>query len=174
MMLDDALALLPGLRRLRSLEADMLRILLDRRRGECTWCGDAIPQGRRGWCGEACVTAFQSRCSPNHYRVMIQNRDHGVCQLCGRDTDAAEVSWAKQPTSAWMRRSNETRAEQDARGIALAVQLRAVGYARGRWREVDHIVPVSRRGGLCGLEGLRLLCGVCHDDETTKLKRGER
>jgi hypothetical protein len=42
--------------------------------------------------------------------------------------------------------------------------------ARPTW-EADHIVPVCKGGGLCGIEGYRTLCLPCHKKNTAKLVR---
>ena len=39
-----------------------------------------------------------------------------------------------------------------------------------KW-EMDHIVPVSEGGGLCGLEGYRTLCRPCHVKESGALRK---
>lgn len=150
--LDELLAIVPGLRRLRSLGADMLRYLLDRKRGECTWCGAIVPKGRRTWCSDACVSAFRSRCDANYQRAMVEKRDGGICAECGRDTIESAAMW---------------------RRAIPRPDRKEYGFARGSWREVDHIVPVVEGGGLCGLDNLRLLCGVCHA-RATKLLAGRR
>jgi len=37
--------------------------------------------------------------------------------------------------------------------------------------EMDHIRPVSRGGGLCGLGNYQTLCGACHNRKTTRQRR---
>ena len=34
--------------------------------------------------------------------------------------------------------------------------------------QADHVVPVWRGGGLCGLENLQTLCSACHSEKTKK------
>jgi 5-methylcytosine-specific restriction protein A len=41
--------------------------------------------------------------------------------------------------------------------------------SRGHAWEADHIVPVSKGGGMCSLDGLQIVCLLCH-----KLKHGDR
>lgn len=170
--LDDLLIAVPGLRRLRSLNAPLLRILLDRRKGECTWCGDPIPPGRREWCGDLCVKAFSLRCDVNAIRRHVEKRDRGVCRQCGRDTLAAEEAMRADPAFRrhHYRLTGETVEQQTARLAAGAARFKAeYGYARGQWREVDHDPPVAEYGGLCDAVQLRLLCGACHADATAAL-----
>lgn len=47
--------------------------------------------------------------------------------------------------------------------------MKEFGFARGRWHEIDHEVPVVEGGGLCHPDRLRLLCGKCHALETAEL-----
>jgi hypothetical protein len=173
--LDELLAVLPGLRRLRTLKADLLRVLLDRRDKECTWCGGVVPKGRRQWCGDACVKAFQLRCDANRARNHVVERDGGTCRRCGRDTLAAEATARAQRLTAWPSRLRDETPEEFAIRRAVAVKrLRdEFGYARGQYREVDHDPPVIEYGGLCPVEQLRLLCGACHAAVTEALA-GER
>ena len=53
-----------------------------------------------------------------------------------------------------------------------AAQERLVKTAlEGNAWQADHIVPVYRGGGLCGLENLRTLCTPCHQDVTKQQAR---
>ena len=166
MTFDEMLDLLPGLRRLRSIQAPWCRTLMNRQPGECTWCGQKVAKGRSTWCGDECVLAFKLRCDQGTQRRIVTERDGGICRQCGRDTVAEENGF--QTESEW-RRPHETKESFEERRILLVERQFASGYARGRWREVDHIVPIIEGGGLCGPEGLRLLCGACHHEATTQL-----
>lgn len=171
-MLDEVLSMLPGLRRLRSMNAPLLRILLDRRPGTCTWCGVVIGSKLKGrtWCGDRCVTAFQSRCCPNTARKLVIKRDGGVCRRCGRDTREAEHSAKVLGLIAHpSHRHGETQAEYEERKETREAALFNLGFARGVWREVDHVLPVTEYGGLCDISQLQLLCGTCHLAETNAL-----
>lgn len=89
--LDELLEHLPGLRKLRSLNAELLRTMLDRQRGECTWCGAKVPKGCRMWCGDQCVSAFRLRCDPGYAAGYIAKRDNRICRLCGVDCAAKRI-----------------------------------------------------------------------------------
>lgn len=166
--LDDLLILLPGLRRMRSMNADLLRTLLNRQDGECTWCGAEIGKYRRAWCSDRCVEAFKARCCQNTVRGLVEERDRGVCQVCGRDTLAAEREAKRLKLyPSWPRSRRARRSRRH--GPAQLEALREFGYARGEWRAVDHREPVAEGGGLCPAHELRLLCGVCHERVTLEL-----
>ena len=55
---------------------------------------------------------------------------------------------------------------------ALLDRLVRAAVAGNAWN-ADHIVPVFRGGGACGLENLRTLCTPCHAD-VTKQQAKER
>lgn len=164
--LDQLLEAVPGLRRTRSLNADWLRRLLDRQKGECTWCGTKVPKGSRTWCSDDCVSAFRLRCDPQAQAAFVARRDNDTCSICGRVIAEME----REFICAW-----------DERKKMLGLKLgswqekeklrKEYGIGRRNWREVDHIVPVIEGGGLCGPENLRLLCGICHGKETANLRK---
>jgi len=169
MTFEELLQQNPALRNLRSLDADTLRSLFRRARGECTWCGQQVGKGRRTWCSKECTEGFFHRCSPSHQQIFVTRRDKEICQLCGRDLAKSKrifehvKRFMKQaglitPMMAWR--------ESD---LALLDIQEALGFSRGRWYEIDHKTPVCEGGGLCDPSGLRLLCGKCHKKETDDL-----
>jgi len=162
MMLDDLLRLVPGLRKFRTLNAATLRKMLDRAKGECTWCGDPVPKPRRKWCSDDCYREFNLRCVPAILSRFVADRDQFVCQLCGRNTKAAQREFkAALEAEPWhppdryddtyWRRRKDLQAE--------------FGYS-GDWGQADHIVPVAEGGGLTGPENFQWLCGACHAAKT--------
>lgn len=165
--LDELLRVVPGLRRLRSLNADLLRTLLDRQKGECTWCGQPVTGGRRTWCSQECVKAFSSRCSPQDQARLVVERDGPCCQICGRDTDEAQRLAEQEMCSV---SEDVSRYSSNFRAIADKIRERhgCIGYT---YREIDHIVPVVEGGGLCSIDNLRVLCAVCHRKETRALAK---
>ena len=174
--LDELLERVPGLRKRRSLSAYDLRGMLDRQRRECTWCGLQVGKGRSKWCSDDCVTAFLHRCSPQHQVAAVLKRDQGICRLCGRNVVASKRRYAqlikevrqRMGVVGWGTMNYEPYRKECERLEKL------MGYGRGCWWEVDHIVPVVEGGGLCGLENLRLLCGACHASETAALSKRRR
>ena len=161
--LDDLLALLPGMRKQRFLNAGTLRMLLNRPRRHCTWCGKAVPKGRQTWCSQSCVDAFNLRCSPPHQKAFVEKRDEGICQLCGRNTVASRQ---------FARRALRALPSLNGSSVKIRDRIRRrFGYGGGSFSQVDHIVPVCRGGGLCSVENLRLLCGSCHLKVTAEMRR---
>jgi 5-methylcytosine-specific restriction endonuclease McrA len=120
------------------------------------------------------VRQYQLRCVPGAQTYAVYERDNWVCQLCGRDIRAAQQAYQAQreakarelygdvPSQRWYGHHNRYCPRWRA-------WLEEFGYGRGRFSEVDHIVPVSEGGGLCTLDNLRLICGQCHAQETKEL-----
>ena len=52
------------------------------------------------------------------------------------------------------------------RGYKAAQERLLKAALEGNAWQADHIIPVYRGGGLCGLENLRTLCTPCHQDVT--------
>lgn len=172
MNIDQLLEQKPKLRYLRGISADTLRKRFGREKGTCTWCGDQLPPRRRRWCSQVCVDQFQLRCDPRVYSKKVQERDNGICQLCGLDVISSRASFEL----CWRQRCEETGINWfQSIGIRKLQERDEMkiqyGFGRGRWMEVDHIVPVSGGGGLCGMENLRLLCGKCHKGITRGPRR---
>jgi hypothetical protein len=163
--LDELLALVPGLRKLRSINCDLLRKLLDRAKGQCTGCGQQVPKGRRTWCSTACETDTLTRTMVQKAVAAVMKRDRGICSICGRDIQKCHRIW--QHFYADCRYADRCDPE-----VVAAQSI--LGYARGQWHEVDHTVPVVEGGGLCTIDQLRLVCGDCHLAETNRLAARRR
>jgi 5-methylcytosine-specific restriction endonuclease McrA len=101
----------------------------------------------------------------------VHKRDNGICQICKIDIEQQEQSFE----ALWKIRKQELQAlkispygrEHFAEKTRLQEQF---CFARGRWSEVDHEIPVVEGGGLCPPEQLRLVCGRCHANVTAELQ----
>jgi 5-methylcytosine-specific restriction enzyme A len=178
---------------LRTLGAERLRKELYRAKGRCTWCDGELPKGRRCWCSEECLAAFNERCWPQYVGRRIEERDKGICALCGIDVKEADelLKQIKANVGAACLRHPDNRRLLFARQNALGPIPRYGKAANAAyWKrhsrlcdciacvlrrehpagwEADHITPVIEGGGLCGLDGYRTLCIACHRSETAKL-----
>lgn len=114
-----------------------------RERGLCRWCGTAVGKGRFTFCSAACVHEWKLRTDPAYLREQVFARDHGVCALCGADTEALRKDKRKLDWAA--RRQFE----------------KDWGLRRHLW-DADHILPVAQGGGECDLSNMRTLCLLCH------------
>ena len=100
----------------------------------------------------------------------VLERDRGICAICGMDCLEVEAALAEVK-------------DESYRGLVAgkwpvwehsAYQaLRNFLGLRNRHRcwDADHIKPVCRGGGECGLSNYRTLCVWCHRKETSKLRR---
>jgi 5-methylcytosine-specific restriction protein A len=125
-------------------------------KGSCAWCG--VPMNRKAkYCGQACSMEANVRASASWVKLLIVRRDHGVCAVCGIDTQAIRYE------------SMLCAKKLDWRNEEHRLQWGPY-YGRGSslW-DADHIVPVSEGGGVCGMENYRTLCLRCHRIETALL-----
>lgn len=132
--------------------------------GTCRYCTKPTPKGRTRWCSDACNDAARFLTHFAAQRRAVEDRDHGVCALCGLDTDALHAAY----------RYALVRWSKDVHPPTL---LKALGFvpSKSLW-EADHTVPVVEGGGVrVGmtreevLAGLRTLCCPCHRRETAAL-----
>jgi hypothetical protein len=128
------------------------------------------------------------RRDPGYLRRCVANRDHGVCALCGLDTEGL-LKRLVERRKVFDRRHQVHCARRASQGIYRSHRytsrfsfhrlVERVGgkVLRGRlWNggglwDADHIVPVVQGGGECGLEGIRTVCIFCHQRLTTELAR---
>lgn len=127
-------------------------------RGTCTWCGEPVKKPRQTWCSQECVDRYQLT-QPDVQRRSVENRDKGVCALCGLDT------WR---LARIFRKCSSRQARQRAgRVVELILKLVLPKHRYSFW-DMDHEVPISEGGDPFALENLRTLCYWCHQRETAK------
>ncbi len=143
----------------RTLSLEILRKSLDRQSGECTWCGKKT--GLR-WCSDACRTEGYLR-NGMWQRRKVQDRDKGVCSVCGFDSLAAQARVNRIMQVARRRYFTSSRLRKFSRRTRI--------FSTGQPYDIDHIVPVCEGGGCCGLDNLRTLCFVCHSRVTAELSK---
>lgn len=82
-------------------------------------------------------------------------RDKGICASCGLDTLK-------------LRRKLYDLSEQERVSAGAALGFSEHHAKNLMLWEADHTVPVSKGGGLAGLEGFQTLCAPCHRKKTTE------
>jgi 5-methylcytosine-specific restriction enzyme A len=90
----------------------------------------------------------------------LEERDHCICAICGIDCFAL--------------RRRFQRMRKALRAPKLEQMIRegwpkTILQIRRSWWEADHLLPVAKGGGECGLENYRTLCLRCHRNETGSL-----
>lgn len=147
-------------------------------RALCTWCGQEVPKGRRTWCSQQCVNQYREQADWGFLRRKVQNRDHGICAICGTDTAALYRRYVR--FKIWIQSRYRLYFKQlEITRKWLAKQYIPAGREISDWWDADHIVPCVE-GGRDSLDNLRTLCIRCHRLETKalrarlrKAKRGE-
>ena len=114
-------------------------------RGTCRWCSGPVAPPKRTFCSPECVHEWRIRTDPGYVRGQVWERDHGICRGCGADTLAEKQERHGRPYP-------------DHWGV------------RGPW-DADHIEPVHRGGGECGLDGYQTLCRPCHVQKSAEEAR---
>ena len=74
----------------RYLNLGEFRKQLERKAGECTWCGEATPTRRMRWCSKGCREQGYIAAGIRS-KARVHKRDKGVCAICGIDTNAAGI-----------------------------------------------------------------------------------
>lgn len=125
-------------------------------RALCRWCGIEVPRGRRTFCSAYCVHEWKLRTDPAYLREQVFARDHGVCALCGTDTERLRKEFRKLDYRARRQFLKEWKVKETSR--------------RSLW-DADHVVPVAEGGGECDLANMRTLCLTCHRATTAELRK---
>jgi len=153
-------------------------------RALCRQCQVQVPVGRRSFCSDACVEAWDLRRNPQAQTKFLLKRDHGICQLCRLDCLELMTELKKlrheDRKERWghsgaihvdgMLPSDHKLDRFTARLTELSVPLHLRGLCQRLW-EADHIVPVVEGGGDTGPENLRTLCWACHRAVTAELRK---
>ncbi len=56
------------------MNAAQYRKIHKRQPGQCTWCGQPVPKGRRTFCSESCVNAFRLKHAWQYVRLRVLDR----------------------------------------------------------------------------------------------------
>jgi 5-methylcytosine-specific restriction enzyme A len=176
---------LESCRYLRALPYDQMPRIGD---SLCRWCGTPVSGRRRSWCSDDCQQDFMVRWNPGSASSAVYRRDHGVCAICGIDTN--EIAALKHqltshhgtgywnadyteyteipPLSKWTPINRRIFNGHDCADVHTEPKAWGPWWRSALW-EADHIVPVVEGGGCCGLDNLRTLCIMCHKAETKAL-----
>jgi len=160
----------------------------------CRNCQQPVPKPRRTFCSDQCVEDQLVRSNPSWARTALHKRDKGICAACGRDSDtdyrahllarreaircAERLYYAARHDMEWTSGQwipkpfpfSPKQTGQMRRALIDRLAPPNPGWTQGRstgW-DADHITPVERGGGSCGLENLQTLCHPCHKAKTAK------
>lgn len=136
----------------------------------CRWCNEPVTEKRRRtWCSDKCVEEYRIATDAQHVRRLLEERDKCVCELCRRDTKEASRLYHSHPHHRgfiyWKKTENES-AE-----LRKLLDDFSINEPSKSWWDADHIIPVVKGGGACGLDNYRTLCKRCHKEVTAQLHR---
>ena len=133
-------------------------------------CGRMPPQGRRTFFGDDCVHRWKIRTDPGYVREQLFRRDHGVCRLCGIDTDAVRIAVDELIREQARLGYNNLPGYGYGQTGRQWLQEHKLVQRRSFW-EAHHVVAVAEGGGLCGLDQFATVCVWCHHRETAALRK---
>jgi 5-methylcytosine-specific restriction enzyme A len=96
----------------------------------CRFCGGVVMRPRLTFCSQECVDKWTLRSRPQEARKAVEKRDHGVCAVCGVDTQQIERLARRLDLlafGAWRVRSYGVEARPD-------VDDSEIGVGRCPWR----------------------------------------
>lgn len=146
----------------------------------CTWCAKPVSGRRTRWCGDACISAYCIACNmPEFVDRAVWVRDHGVCCMCGIDTEELKRSVYDSVCEDFDRSSRRLTGFAPAKLLHDQYTVRQASdllmwLNSHRLYDIDHIVAVHLGGGvgyLPGIQNLRTLCKICHKHVSAKQTR---
>lgn len=165
-------------------EAKKFGVVFDVPRKHCRWCGEPCAGRRSSFCsghptnyrrgqailvGEGCVHEWMLRSTPGYLRQEVMRRDGGVCADCGMNAPIVRAATRRIPDRDFAERKGLLFCREDVLGALGFVKHDMWGS--DLWH-ADHVVPVERGGGLCGLDGMQTLCAPCHRRKTARERSG--
>jgi DNA modification methylase len=121
----------------------------------CRFCGKEVDPPKVTFCSSVCVHEWRLRTDPGYLRKNVFIRDKGVCAKCGRNCDKLQ---------------KELRALDNAARRERRKELNIPEGRKTFW-DADHVLPVSKNGGECGIGNLQTLCWECHKQKTKEDRR---
>lgn len=141
----------------------------------CRGCGGDIPKGRHAWCSREC---YEARC-PQMVIYFVKQRDKGICQLCGTDTNVAIQAWRMEKPMPPKYKDVWNKWPYDGMGYMRTPEYQEYLRLVKSWKrrspkaEYDHIIPFSE-GGPTTVDNMRTLCRACHLKVTTEWRLRKR
>ena len=125
----------------------------------CRWCKTEVKPPKRTFCGDpTCLQEWKIRSNPGFARERVFERDKGVCQSCGLDTEALKRVLFELRLVSVVEYYRLTRHYLAFYGFGFRVD--------DHYWEMDHRKAVVLGGGSCGLDNLWTLCIPCHRRKT--------
>lgn len=147
-------------------------------RNLCRWCQKEVPPKRKTVCSSECENELNIRTSSSYARRQVRKRDKHVCSNCGVNTDRLRKVIIKLCDRFYIRQTGKE--PYNTHEVRKKYEKQFDGFLKyfldkykwfkysGHLWEMDHIVPVYKGGGSCGLDNLTTLCLGCHKEKTKK------
>lgn len=136
-------------------------------RALCRWCEREVPVGRMTFCSKECVTEWKVRTDKAFMRRMVWKRDRSVCAFCQTNCDR----WKRTLRKEWTHINELPQSEEREHRKRTWTTAHPYFFQRTSFWDADHVVPVVKGGGECGLDNLRTLCLFCHRKVTAQLNK---
>lgn len=135
----------------------------------CRFCAGPCSGRRTSWCSDACVQQYKLACNdPAAVSAALVERDREVCCSCGLDTrlflrDMLNLPLDRIEKNLWRLEGFVSDSKLEAFVPTLGgTKMLLEEITRARLWQAHHVVPVSKGGGLCPLDGFLTLCLRCH------------
>lgn len=134
----------------------------------CRWCKNPVSPPRRTFCSNKCVHEHKIRSNPSYARDLIYKRDLGKCSKCGIDTryTKIELEDLRQKMSRDFKKNEEYIDRCKKLKITVGESLKSLWH-------MDHIIPVFKGGGECGLDNYQTHCVSCHKEKTNSDRKSK-
>lgn len=137
----------------------------------CRYCGldvKRLSTRRSTFCSPECVHEFLIRSDSGYIREQVYKRDKGICTHCGLNCSTFFATFKRYIQQIpYSKRAEEAELYFQSKGVPFYKSWR---NRRTFW-DIDHILPVEKGGGQCGMENLQLLCVNCHLKKTIEERR---
>lgn len=150
----------------------------------CRWCQQEVPPPKRTFCGPECLHEYSLRKDSQYLRRCVENRDGGICALCGLDTEKLKRIAKKLDRLDWETTEGKSKINWHGKTSKIYIKITAkypwsyklchsmsMKQKINWFWEADHILEVVKGGGACGLDNIQTLCIGCHRQKTQNLLR---
>lgn len=152
---------------------EVAKIQGPRPEGICKFCAQPITNRRTAWCSHECKKQYFIACNDDKVIPMaIFARDKGICKICKVNVDKFHklvYSTTIDNVLNNLEKVNYIFGTKLRKDMPVGELVHSLFHHKDRrvW-EIDHIIPVKRGGGICGLDNFQTLCLGCHRRKTTE------
>jgi len=135
----------------------------------CTWChlGGPLKHHAQRYCSDDCRMSANMWSNPQSYLakayILINNQDC-ACTLCGFCYEHRILKYIETKEKAAL----EPKSSTPSLYKDIKIHLWGVGYNLSTHHdlEMDHIIPIHKKGQGIGLDNVQAVCRQCHKEKT--------